>query len=252
MSERKSINKYYPPSWDPSQDQKKKRKSSGHKVRLMLPFSMKCLHCTEYISARRKFNARKELTSEEYMTFKIIRFHIRCPRCNNNIVFRTDPKSAGFAMVEGGVRNYEGTSEGTTEGKIELQDEILQRLEREDLADKKFQEQKQKRKNNPFWQEQKNDGTMESLEERLIEQQRHHEAQKELMQLQERAEKVEKRGGAEALLADLQPAKRPQVAKVAIPSRVIMAAKKVLQMREKVAARRTPLASLQQYSLDED
>lgn len=201
MSERKAINKYYPPDWDPSQVPKKRKNTNpnAEKVRLMLPFSMKCLQCNEYIASRRKFNARKEITPEKYMGIKIIRFHIKCPRCNNGIVFRTDPKSAGFAPVEGGVRNYESLAPQEKIKPLETEDEIFERLEREETENKRFQEQKAKRKNNPFWQakDQGEKDVLESLEDKLADQQREQEIHDHLAYLQAKSARLQQSGGVD-------------------------------------------------------
>ena len=98
MSERKAINKWYPPDYDPSKIPKRAKKNANQpiKIRMMAPYSMRCLKCDEYIGARRSFNARKEITNEKYLNIKIIRFYITCPGCNNTITFKTDPKNAGY------------------------------------------------------------------------------------------------------------------------------------------------------------
>lgn len=206
MSERKAINKWYPPDYDPSKVPKKAKSTNPNndKVRLMLPFSMKCLQCNEYIAARRKFNARKETTGERYLGFKIIKFHVKCPRCNNGIVFRTDPKLAGFAPVEGGVRNYESTAKEAKIKPMETDDEILQRLEKEDLENQKYHEQRQKRKLNPFWQESSNAAAsgiqaMENLEEKLLEQQREQELHDHLTFLHAKSQRIQQSGGHDRL-----------------------------------------------------
>lgn len=204
MSERKAINKWYPPDWDPSKAPKQKKKSNpnAEKVRLMLPFSMKCLLCNEYIAARRKFNARKEVTQEKYMGIKIIKFHIKCPRCNNGIVFKTDPKLAGFAPVEGGARNYEKLTTETKIKPLETEEEIFARLEREDQENLKFQEQRDKRKNNPFWQAQNKNtdkDAMSNLEDKLLEQQKEQEIHDHLAYLQAKAQKLQQFGGSDAV-----------------------------------------------------
>lgn len=207
MSERKAINKWYPPDYDPSKAPKKAKKSNANeKVRLMLPFSMKCLQCNEYIAARRKFNARKEVTPDRYMGIKIIKFHIKCPRCNNGIVFKTDPKLAGFVPVEGGVRNYESATEVKIK-PVETEDEIFARLEREDEENQKFHEQQDKRKHNPFWLAQDKDtskDSMANLEDKLVEQQKEQEMHDHLAYLQAKAQKLQQSGGSEIVAEALK------------------------------------------------
>ncbi|KAK9304474.1 hypothetical protein QLX08_004231 [Tetragonisca angustula] len=61
MSERKVLNKYYPPDFDPSKIPRMKlARNRQYTVRLMAPFNMRCKTCGEYIYKGKKFNARKE------------------------------------------------------------------------------------------------------------------------------------------------------------------------------------------------
>ncbi|CEP07752.1 hypothetical protein [Parasitella parasitica] len=109
MSERKVLNKYFPPNFDPSNiPRQKKPKDLQHKVRLMSPFSMRCESCGEYIYKGKKFNARKEtVEGEMYLNIKIFRFYIRCPRCSAEITFKTDPKNTDYVAENGASRNFE-------------------------------------------------------------------------------------------------------------------------------------------------
>lgn len=139
MSERKSVNKYYPPDFNPLEVESSLRKTAKNlktknrdvvTIRLMTPFSIRCTKCSEYIPKSRKFNGKKELLPERYLeTIKIFRLSIKCPRCNNMISFRTDPKSADYVMECGGVRNYTRTSH--EQAAPETVDETLERLVRE-------------------------------------------------------------------------------------------------------------------------
>ncbi|EDQ91250.1 uncharacterized protein MONBRDRAFT_19988, partial [Monosiga brevicollis MX1] len=109
MGERKVLNKYYPPDFDPSQvPRMKMSKDRQYKVRLMAPFNMRCLNCGNYIYKATKFNAVKEtVQGEEYLGMRIYRFYIRCPRCCGEITFKTDPKNTDYECEAGATRNFE-------------------------------------------------------------------------------------------------------------------------------------------------
>lgn len=140
MSERKVLQKYYPPEFDPSLITRTKGpKPTGPKqqtVRLMAPFSMKCVTCGEFIYKGRKFNARKENSGERYYAISIFRFYIRCTRCSAEITFKTDPKNMDYTCEKGAVRNFEpwrqaGDGSGGANDK-ETDEERLDRLEAEE------------------------------------------------------------------------------------------------------------------------
>ncbi|OAA52013.1 cell cycle control protein cwf16 [Metarhizium rileyi] len=135
MSERKVLQKYYPADFDPRDIARRRgTKNSGPRfqtVRLMAPFSMKCMTCGEFIYKGRKFNSRKETDIEHrYLNIQIFQFHIKCTRCSAEIIFRTDPKNNDYAMVRGAVRNMEPWRNKVVEE--ETVDERLDRLEQEE------------------------------------------------------------------------------------------------------------------------
>ncbi|KAK0228289.1 CWC16 protein [Armillaria fumosa] len=109
MSERKVLNKYFPPDFDPDLIPRRKGpKNSQQVVRLMAPFSMRCNTCGEYIYKGKKFNARKEtVDGEDYYGIKIFRFYIKCTLCSAEITFKTDPKNTDYAAEHGASRNFE-------------------------------------------------------------------------------------------------------------------------------------------------
>ncbi|KAK6458661.1 CWC16 protein [Scheffersomyces xylosifermentans] len=210
MSERKAINKYYPPDWDPSQTVKRKKNPNQTiKIRMMAPYSMRCTKCNEYIAERRSFNARKETTNEKYLSIKIIRFHITCPRCNNHISFKTNPQTAGYTPEEGAVRNYEPTRKVTStnvpKDRQETEDELLERLQKEEEESEKYQLLREKRKKNPFWNKQEslqNGDVYENLEKRISEHQREQEINEHLEELQFRNSRLQAKGGSDKLIED--------------------------------------------------
>ncbi|KAM3552128.1 hypothetical protein ARSEF4850_007533 [Beauveria asiatica] len=135
MSERKVLQKYYPPDFDPRAITRRGgSKKTGPRiqvVRLMAPFSMKCLTCGEFIYRGRKFNSRKVTDqAQRYLNIQIYQFHIKCTRCSAEITFRTDPKNNDYAMVSGAMRNMEPWRDrGAADESLE---DRLDRLEREE------------------------------------------------------------------------------------------------------------------------
>ncbi|XP_052860439.1 splicing factor YJU2 [Anopheles cruzii] len=108
MSERKVLNKYYPPDFDPSKIPRVKLpKNRQYTVRLMAPFNMRCATCGEYIYKGKKFNARKEdVENEDYLGIRIYRFYIKCTRCLQEISFKTDPRNTDYEIEAGATRNF--------------------------------------------------------------------------------------------------------------------------------------------------
>lgn len=90
MSERKVLNKYYPPDFDPTDIPKMKtQKNRPFNIRIMAPMNMRCDNCGEYIYKGKKFNSRKEDVEDEYyLGLRIFRFYIKCPRCVSEIAFK--------------------------------------------------------------------------------------------------------------------------------------------------------------------
>ncbi|XP_037297373.1 splicing factor YJU2-like, partial [Manduca sexta] len=134
MSERKVLNKYYPPDFDPSKIPRMKlAKNRQYTVRLMAPFNMRCATCGEYIYKGKKFNARKEdVENEDYLGIRIYRFYIKCTRCLQEISFKTDPKNTDYEDRGGATRNFMA---------LKLAEEQAKREE---------EEQKEEEANNPM------------------------------------------------------------------------------------------------------
>ncbi|KAG6910886.1 protein CWC16 [Tephrocybe rancida] len=147
MSERKVLNKYFPPDFDPDLIPRRKGpKNSQQVVRLMAPFSMRCNTCGEYIYKGKKFNARKEtVEGEDYYGIKIFRFYIKwyvvpiisasntteqpqSTLCSAEITFKTDPKNTDYSAEHGASRNFEPWRE---EGAVEEEDRLA-KLEEEE------------------------------------------------------------------------------------------------------------------------
>jgi len=109
MSERKVLNKYYDPSYNPGKLPKnKKAKDKQDNVRMMLPMKMRCTTCGNSLDIQTKFNMRKETCMDEkYLTINIYRFYFRCTQCYAEITFKTDPKNNDYVVEHGAKRSYE-------------------------------------------------------------------------------------------------------------------------------------------------
>ena len=109
--ERKVLNKYFPPDFDPSKIPRKKWDPLRvMKIRMMLPMSICCATCGNYMYAGTKFNSRKEDVQGPdgvYLGIKIFRFTIKCTQCSAGCTFLTDPKNADYKVESGCSRNFE-------------------------------------------------------------------------------------------------------------------------------------------------
>ncbi len=113
MAERKVLNKYIPPDFDPSKLPRRKaprNSESQQKVRTMLPMSVRCSTCGNYMAQGSKFNVRMELVkNEDYLGMKIFRFYYKCKNCAAEFCMKTDPKSADYIVEAGATRNFEAS-----------------------------------------------------------------------------------------------------------------------------------------------
>ena len=107
MGDRKELNKYIPPDFDPKHLSKVRiKKQAKFLIRFMLPCGVQCSTCGEFMGAGKKFNAKKE-QSGMYLNIKRFRFYWKCNVCSTQLVMSTDPKNQDYILERGGTRIFD-------------------------------------------------------------------------------------------------------------------------------------------------
>nr|XP_033779746.1 coiled-coil domain-containing protein 130 [Geotrypetes seraphini] len=120
MGERKGVNKYYPPDFDPAKHgsingyqkshplrERARKLSQGILIiRFEMPYNIWCDGCKNHIGMGVRYNAEKKKVGNYYTT-PIYRFRMKCHLCDNHIEIQTDPASCDYVIVSGAQRKEE-------------------------------------------------------------------------------------------------------------------------------------------------
>ncbi|EDO42521.1 predicted protein, partial [Nematostella vectensis] len=132
--ERKAVNKYYPPDWDPRKEgsvnkrvgqhplreRAKKLKQGILVIRFELPYNIWCGGCGNHVGMGVRYNAEKKKVGNYYST-PIYRFRMKCHLCDNYFEIETDPKNCEYNIVSGARRKEERWEPSATE-TVEMTD----------------------------------------------------------------------------------------------------------------------------------
>ncbi|XP_067170788.1 probable splicing factor YJU2B isoform X1 [Apteryx mantelli] len=150
MGERKGVNKYYPPDFDPAKHGSLNKYHHSHPlrerarklsqgilvIRFEMPYNIWCDGCKNHIGMGVRYNAEKKKVGTYYTT-PIYRFRMKCHLCVNYIEMQTDPAGCDYVIVSGArrkeerwdMRDNEQVLPTEREDKAKLETDAMYRLE---------------------------------------------------------------------------------------------------------------------------
>ncbi|CAM0955571.1 unnamed protein product [Alopecurus aequalis] len=110
MGERRVLSRFAPPGeGDDFFNAARRRRQPDNqpiKVRMVIPMTLRCDTCGNYIYKRTKLNSRKECCiGEIYSGTQIFRFYFKCTRCSAEITLKTVPQNSGYTAESGATHN---------------------------------------------------------------------------------------------------------------------------------------------------
>ncbi|GBE61325.1 hypothetical protein, conserved [Babesia ovata] len=155
MAERKVLNKYIPPDFDPAAlhanrdmlrndgygrgkttfARRIKGGMSAHMldIRMMFPFTFRCESCRNFTYIGTKMNSKvMRLKDDTYLGIEKHRFFAKCPHCSHQIIFKTDPQHSDYLLESGGTRTYDANrdAELAAEAVSKEEDEIAEKRDK--------------------------------------------------------------------------------------------------------------------------
>ncbi|KAJ8921479.1 hypothetical protein NQ315_003097 [Exocentrus adspersus] len=129
MGERKGVNKYYPPDYDPRvgglnkflgthalRERARKIDKGIIIIRFEMPYNIWCDGCKNHIGMGVRYNAEKTKVGM-YFTTPVYEFKMKCHLCDNHFVIRADPANLDYA-IQSGARRQENRWDPTQNEQI--------------------------------------------------------------------------------------------------------------------------------------
>ncbi|EGG16380.1 coiled-coil domain-containing protein [Cavenderia fasciculata] len=148
MAERRAMNKYIPPDYDPKKGSMNTQLGQHHLrdrikkngvmvVRFEMPYNVWCLGCNKHIGRGTRYNAHKKLIGK-YLSSDIISFKMKCRLCSHSFEIQTDPEHAQFKLADGLKRKEETWDQGGNDASdnIALGGEIDDQSDHDDDNDR--------------------------------------------------------------------------------------------------------------------
>ncbi|XP_023026132.2 coiled-coil domain-containing protein 130 homolog [Leptinotarsa decemlineata] len=129
MGERKGVNKYYPPDYDPRagglnkflgthalRERARKIDKGIIIIRFEMPYNIWCEGCKNHIGMGVRYNAEKTKVGMYYTT-PVYEFKMKCHLCDNHFVIRADPANLDY-VIQSGARRQENRWDPTKNGQV--------------------------------------------------------------------------------------------------------------------------------------
>ncbi|KAG5874924.1 hypothetical protein JTB14_019592 [Gonioctena quinquepunctata] len=129
MGERKGVNKYYPPDYDPRvgglnkflgthalRERARKIDKGIIIIRFEMPYNIWCDGCKNHVGMGVRYNAEKTKVGMYYTT-PVYEFKMKCHLCDNHYVIRADPANLDY-VIQSGARRQENRWDPTQNQQV--------------------------------------------------------------------------------------------------------------------------------------
>lgn len=144
MAERKQVNRYYPPDFDPAKHKSINKYRNSHPlrerakklsqgilvIRFEMPYNIWCGGCGNHVGMGVRYNAEKKKVGKYYTT-PIFEFKMKCHLCDNYIVMETDPKNFDYTITSGAQRKNQKWDMAENEQVLTEDREAVKKLSRD-------------------------------------------------------------------------------------------------------------------------